>query len=107
MMKALVYIRSARADTSGQMAAIEDYCERRGLAIDACHVDTHTSGNTPLAARASGKRLLDQLKHGDQVVVDDLARLARDLGALNSILDEFARLGVRLHACKAPPAQAE
>jgi hypothetical protein len=54
--------------------------------------DAGTSGDAPMGEHRAGNESFEQLKQGDHVVIDRYTRLARDAVALNSIVDEFARV---------------
>lgn len=85
-LKTVAYCRNStdrqeeRQTIQTQKAEIERYCTREGLVIDEWYEDPGVSGAVPVAARPSGKRLLDAVRRGEVgvILVYKLQRLGRE-----------------------------
>jgi DNA invertase Pin-like site-specific DNA recombinase len=102
VIRAAIYARVSTADqhASNQVQELRRYCEARGWAVVAEHVDNGVSG------AAESRPALDTLRTGakrrqfDAVVIWSLDRLGRNLKHLITLLDEFHAVGVSFISLK-------
>ncbi len=80
-----------------QRSRIEGEAKSKGLkGIDKFFVDKGISGAKPLADRSNGKKLLDTLKDGDEVIALKLDRMFRSAGDAVQQLEEFKKRKIKL-----------
>ena len=105
--RVFVYARASTAHQEDspeiQKGLAREYIERKKLGtIDAEFVDVATSGNTPMADRYSGQKLLEVLRKGDNVVIAKFDRAFRNLADAAATIDRFVRIGVQIHVVDSP-----
>jgi DNA invertase Pin-like site-specific DNA recombinase len=64
--------------------------ERAGYQVDYWYADEGISGKTPAAERPQFRRLLDQIRDGEQLVVSKLDRLGRDAMDVSATIKALA-----------------
>jgi hypothetical protein len=102
MAKNYAYLRvsdAAKQDSSSQRERIALYAQSLGLHIDKW-LDYQLSGSQTTKAERGLIELINQLKPGDRVLVNDIERLGRD--SISDILEVTTRIinsGAELHFC--------
>jgi len=84
-----------------QVGVLTSYAESKGEKMEV-FVDEDVSGRIPLKDRPAGKRLWDQLKPGDVVVVTNSGRAFRNLVDAATTHMIWKQYGVRLHIIDLP-----
>lgn len=95
--KVFAYLRVSTQDQvlDRQMDAIEAYAKAHGLTIDRVFEEKASGKST--ATRPELNRMLEQLREGDTVIVNDLSRLSRSVrDTLRLAEDVFQAQGVNL-----------
>jgi DNA invertase Pin-like site-specific DNA recombinase len=82
-----------------QKENIKKYAVFNDLGDVTFFVDAAKSGKTAWADRDAGKELFRQVRPGDHVVVSRLDRAFRRLADCVAVLEQFKRMGVKLHIC--------
>src|SRR4051812_7532033 len=82
-----------------QREVIAQCCQAGSLGEPLWYIDTSASAKVPLREREAGEQLLRNLRRGDHVVITRLDRAFRRLSDCVVILDQFDRVGVKLHVC--------
>jgi putative DNA-invertase from lambdoid prophage Rac len=98
-----------RASTDKQIASpetqrqiIEEYARRLGRNVDRYFIDPAVSGKKALFDRDAGKKLMAQLKKGDEVIVARLDRLSRSFVGFAKILEFWLKHKIKMHLCDMP-----
>jgi DNA invertase Pin-like site-specific DNA recombinase len=85
-----------------QARIIATYCRRIGRQLDEVFSDDASSGGLPLTEREGGKRLLQNLRKGDHLVVARADLMLRSFADLGRTLGAWAELGVVVHLLDIP-----
>ena len=96
MYKVYGYCRVALAskeEIEEQMRVIADYCEGNNLKVDGFFCDDGVSG---LDIGPEFKRLLEELKSGDTIVITNLTRLSRSTAKLLMLMSQLKDMGVEV-----------
>lgn len=97
MSKVYGYGRLALAnedDKDGQLRIIDAYCENYGLKIDQYFFDNGVSGLE--LNRKELNAMIDILRGGDIVVIDDIARLSRNMFECMTVQSLIENIGAKL-----------
>jgi len=96
--KTIAYIRAFTGSQGipSQRVEILEYARGLGLSIDE-FVEFRGSSQLSIRERRI-EDLLEKLKPGDTIVVTELSRLARSLGEILQILDQFTKCDICFHS---------
>ena len=97
MSKVYGYGRLAFESEEGkvkQLDVIDAYCKRHSLKVDKHFFDNGVSGLE--LNRKELNALIDVLRGGDIVVVDDIARLSRNMFECMTVLNLIGSIGAKL-----------
>ena len=81
-----------------QEERVAEYCRMNQLEIDECFCDNGVSGLT--LEREGLQKMLNTLKKGDVVIVNDVARLTRNMYEYMALEKRFNDIGVILKIIK-------
>lgn len=85
---------SNEEDKERQLKAIDTYCDIHGLTIDKYFFDNGVSGLE--LNRKELNALIDILRGSDIVVIDDIARLSRNMFECMTVLNLIESIGAKL-----------
>ena len=97
MSKIYVYGRLALAneeDKIKQLKVIDDYCESYGLKVDKYFFDNGVSGLE--LNRKELNALIDILRGGDIIIVDNIARISRNMFECMTTIELINNIGATL-----------
>jgi DNA invertase Pin-like site-specific DNA recombinase len=102
VIRAAMYARVSTVEqhSENQIQELRRYCDARGWAVVAEHVDNGVSGAAQSRPALDALRLGAKRRQFDAVVVWSLDRLGRNLKHLITLLDEFQTVGVSFISLK-------
>ena len=90
-MKTIAYLRVStdKQSLDSQRLSILDYAHKQGIKIDD-FIKLQVSSQKSVGKRRISE-LLEQMNHGDMLIVSELSRLGRSLGQIIQIVDELIK----------------
>jgi DNA invertase Pin-like site-specific DNA recombinase len=101
--KCLAYCRASTSkqemSTEVQKGLIAQRAATLGLPVPTWYVDEETSGRLHVQDRPAGKRLLEDIRPGDTLIISKLDRFSRNLSDLLTVVDGFQKRKIRFVIC--------
>lgn len=100
MSKTIAYVRVStnHQDLQNQKYEILEYCRKNNISIDD-FIEIEASSRKSLKDRKVDL-LIENLSHGDQIIVSELSRIGRSTGEVLNIINEIINAGISIHIIK-------